>query len=501
MAAANWPSLDALAAFTSPVNGAAVVDANTIRANDNAIALQHTLANRGITYVVGPRYGAKGDGSQDDGDRVNQAIQDRSATGGGIVELNGPLFLTGESIVPKSNVWLRGRGMGATTLLVSDPSIIPVRALGSSGTPVVDFGLSDFTADGAKVASVYTDSRWAILLTYAQRFVVQRVRAMNAETDGLVLEYCKAAEVISVVTDANLKDGLYLSGSDWIRTTSHLSRTNGLAGIAVAASCFNTVVGSQSFLNGPNAGYGIGVVASRDTRGLTFVGNVIDGFDTNGEPIGPGTLPFAADHPWHTGAYDGVTNYGMYNSNVSCNTIMNGAGNSTQSPPGLYVKYGDDNLIAQNQISYVQNFPLACSNASRNRFLGNIVTDCGMPAGNTSCVYVGNIAYPSHPATDANLFKDNAFTDTRGGAAVLTGFVNAAGVTGTRWIDNDYSGITAPLYTFTAGVSEFRGRITGTPAGVISAGVGSLVTRDDGGAGTTLYVKESGAGTAGWVAK
>lgn len=41
----------------------------------------------------------------------------------------------------------------------------------------------------------------------------------------------------------------------------------------------------------------------------------------------------------------------------------------------------------------------------------------------------------------------------------------------------------------------------GTPAGVVSAPVGSVWLRTDGGAVTTLYVKESGTGTAGWVAK
>lgn len=42
---------------------------------------------------------------------------------------------------------------------------------------------------------------------------------------------------------------------------------------------------------------------------------------------------------------------------------------------------------------------------------------------------------------------------------------------------------------------------TGTPEGAVTAPVGSLYTRDDGGAGTTLYVKESGTSNTGWVAK
>ncbi|HUG46266.1 MAG TPA: hypothetical protein VMK31_07130 [Sphingomicrobium sp.] len=41
----------------------------------------------------------------------------------------------------------------------------------------------------------------------------------------------------------------------------------------------------------------------------------------------------------------------------------------------------------------------------------------------------------------------------------------------------------------------------GTPEGVVTAVVGSLFTRTDGGAGTTLYVKESGTGNTGWAAK
>lgn len=43
---------------------------------------------------------------------------------------------------------------------------------------------------------------------------------------------------------------------------------------------------------------------------------------------------------------------------------------------------------------------------------------------------------------------------------------------------------------------------TGSPLGVVSAPVGSIYLRNDGGAATSLYVKESGAaGNTGWVAK
>jgi hypothetical protein len=42
---------------------------------------------------------------------------------------------------------------------------------------------------------------------------------------------------------------------------------------------------------------------------------------------------------------------------------------------------------------------------------------------------------------------------------------------------------------------------TGTPEGAVTAPVGSMFLRTNGGAGTTLYIKESGTGNTGWVGK
>lgn len=43
--------------------------------------------------------------------------------------------------------------------------------------------------------------------------------------------------------------------------------------------------------------------------------------------------------------------------------------------------------------------------------------------------------------------------------------------------------------------------ITGSPEGVLTGRVGDLALRTDGGAGSVLYVKESGTGNTGWAAK
>jgi hypothetical protein len=58
--------------------------------------------------------------------------------------------------------------------------------------------------------------------------------------------------------------------------------------------------------------------------------------------------------------------------------------------------------------------------------------------------------------------------------------------------------ITVPKVVWTGAVQDLFG--TGSPEGVITAGIGSIYRRTDGSAGTTFYVKESGAGNTGWVA-
>lgn len=53
--------------------------------------------------------------------------------------------------------------------------------------------------------------------------------------------------------------------------------------------------------------------------------------------------------------------------------------------------------------------------------------------------------------------------------------------------------------TLNGGVKWLTGK--GSPEGLVEAGVGSLYTRTDGASSSTLYVKESGTGSKGWAAK
>lgn len=59
--------------------------------------------------------------------------------------------------------------------------------------------------------------------------------------------------------------------------------------------------------------------------------------------------------------------------------------------------------------------------------------------------------------------------------------------------------LSAFLTALSAGVVLKAG--TGTPEANVTGAIGSLYLRLDGGAATSLYVKESGTGNTGWVGK
>ena len=68
----------------------------------------------------------------------------------------------------------------------------------------------------------------------------------------------------------------------------------------------------------------------------------------------------------------------------------------------------------------------------------------------------------------------------------------------TVWTEREFEAVERSIESIVA-LNIFQG--TGAPESVVEAPVGSLYLRTDGGAGTTLYVKQSGTGNTGWAAK
>ncbi len=97
-----------------------------------------------------------------------------------------------------------------------------------------------------------------------------------------------------------------------------------------------------------------------------------------------------------------------------------------------------------------------------------------------------------------------------GGAGTVTSVsvVTANGVSGSVATSTTTPAITLTLGAITPSSVASTGAVTGTnlrsgtgtPEGAVTAAVGTLFERTDGSTGTTLYIKETGAGNTGWVA-
>lgn len=90
------------------------------------------------------------------------------------------------------------------------------------------------------------------------------------------------------------------------------------------------------------------------------------------------------------------------------------------------------------------------------------------------------------------------------GAALVTALVRFSSGTNFIQLDGPIGYLNNPggsaIYSG-ASDSSVRLRGSGSPEGAVGAQVGSTWQRSDGGAGTSFYVKESGTGNTGWVAK
>lgn len=161
-----------------------------------------------------------------------------------------------------------------------------------------------------------------------------------------------------------------------------------------------------------------------------------------------------------------------------------------------YVCTGDENVMLgtkAGQFATTNNESVMLGwGAGRNATTGSRQVSAGFGAGNYD-TQVGSISigYLSGPQ-----IGDPSYI-----AAVSLGFQSKADAAWQVMLGgSSHTQVKTPAPRLTiAGIDIWTG--TGTPEAAVTAPVGSLFLRSDGGAGTTMYVKESGAGNTGWVAK
>lgn len=149
------------------------------------------------------------------------------------------------------------------------------------------------------------------------------------------------------------------------------------------------------------------------------------------------------------------------------------------------------NAHVQNAVSFLAYLPNVTTGATVDNLTG---LELDTPAGGGTVTNITGINASLN--TNGVIGVAQAFGGIFGGgtngasrAAILLDSSNS-GVVGSALAWGSPAAITAAIYSG-----------TGSPETVVTANKGSLFLRQDGGAGTTLYVKESGSGNTGWVGK
>jgi hypothetical protein len=198
-----------------------------------------------------------------------------------------------------------------------------------------------------------------------------------------------------------------------------------------------------------------------------------------------------------------INNSGTWSDNLTLTSaasiMLLGAGNGTGE-----VQFGTSTVN-------IRNFGGAMSLYGDTVGIGS----AGVVLGSDDCLGWASTTGASGSAMTVGLFRDaNQVLAQRNGTNAQTfriyetdsgandEYLELSAASGTNLIRPQATGTgTASVVRYHTTTTVFWTSGSGTPEGVVTAPVGSLFTRTDGGAATTLYVKESGTGSTGWVAK
>lgn len=268
---------------------------------------------------------------------------------------------------------------------------------------------------------------------------------------------------------------------------------------------------------------GIGVFGGLDVQ---LDGDIIDGAGSVGTPAPGVSFKASVGVPHMTASLRGVT-------------VKNGKGNGIRFAPGTWrctglnildnagegitngtVITGDildielaGCVIMRNGSNGVY-LETTSTGEIRPRILGGKYTDNtvrNITLGRCRDVYIGGGLISSGAgtaginltSTNQRVVLDGVFLRSGLGITVQAGITD---LTITNIVNDGSSGTKLNVNSSPYKVGGTTGfgtqwRCTGTPEGQITAAIGSMAVRTDGGAGTTFYVKESGTGNTGWIAK
>ena len=489
-------------------------------------------------------YGAIADGVADDSDAINEAIQAAYDAGGGVVHFAKGTYLCASAITMPDD--------GNATKPLTVP--IKLQGVGPQWT-----GRNSVTTTGGSVLNITATDTYGKLKTKGVGWLgiegltfkdtaetsTPFVYTTNTTLDINQCAFIGSKDATACDQDAIICGGtLTPEGGDWDDAFqgygtvisrnyfNHIRR-------AVYGRCYfngNIIRDNTIWAQSGNAsGACIELEGSPGVGESYCTGNVVSGnlIETYGYDYG-------IDLGWSTGNM--ITNNNFFDAgagtlhsvrlqaNAIRNTVIQG-----YDAEGI-TDLGTDNTILSN-LAGAYNFmgPTKFLNDNYPTVIKTLeITDNGaglivQPAVATSdasdlIIARRSAAESSNPGTDIFVVRQRGDVVLGGASAGSVTFQSAAGTAtaalsnggktwtasgtgGTMKIDTGTGGSYLTLQAYGLKVQDHTGSNivtvksgTGTPENALAANVGSLFLRTDGGAGTCLYVKESGTGNTGWKA-
>lgn len=317
--------------------------------------------------------------------------------------------------------------------------------------------------------------------------------ASDSNTDyGYIIDGGQSNSIYSCGMERNGVGGIYLNGTSGTTINAYiLFATAGSPHGIVINNCSGTVLlGGVITALVASGGYGVHVVSTNGY--ITIIGTVFSG-NFVGSEIDSSALVLNLTPGLDSGLMGSKGHWSFnapYNPSTTTTFLVGG------------------NADATTDTSFLVDATHVAANATRN-----VGTSSRLRTDNTAVTYPLTIAHlvQNHikgaAATHSRVAGIYIEEQTAGTTATANYMIGPVGgtVPGGTWDHYSDSSRTSFWksgqfqFLTTTGPIEKWG--AGTPEGAVTAVVGSVFHRTDGGAGTCLYIKESGTGNTGWVAK
>lgn len=520
------------------VNPRGLVESATINALNHAVvAIETKVGTDASTEANVLTYLAAGDGFTNDTSAIRAAIT-AAGTNGRLVFPSGTYMVDGLTAGETGQVWDLHPGATIKLRNSRNTHVIEVTAarVHIRGGTVDGNAANNSSGDGIRVSSVDDCTIENVSVNNANDYGIRvdrsndtrtlRCRVTDSGSIGIFYQALAAGGCAGGLIHGNIVDRTGISagsvseggikvhgdpgsGNKAIRVTisdNHVYMPTNPTDIT--AICIEVWGGSDyaSIHGNECSGGRMGVSVDRSPFSAV-TGNVI--YNCKSQGIELALSPHCAVSG-NTVDGNNLSSYGIAATSSSPRCAV--TGNVIRNIADLAIRWigdSDYTTLANNTLSSFVGYGIAIEDAARCVLAGNSIE------GGKKSIYIKN--------SDGHTVSGNVMADATEHAILLHG-TTATTFDNYSFVGNVMLGSVVGVSTSLSGSAALGNNIklagnigvddhadfvnavkrvtgTATPEGAVTAGVGSIFQRRNGGASTSLYVKESGTGNTGWVAK